>query len=95
MAEHNFYETPNIYPNLNAIPQSDQQRLSLNKTLSNKFELPFLFHTRELLILTNLMMLISDLSSEFLYHVQISCNEPPLIFPFIAHLYYENYARHT
>ena len=39
-------------------------------TLGNKFEL-FLLQTRELLTLTNLMMLISDLSSEFLCHVQI------------------------
>ena len=40
-------------------------------TLGNQFELFFLLQTRELLILTNMMMLISDLSSEFLYHVQI------------------------
>ena len=43
MAEHNFYETPNMYPKLNVIPQSDQQQFRLNKTLSNKFELLFCY----------------------------------------------------
>ena len=29
--DHGFHETPNMYPNLNAVPLSDQQQFRLNK----------------------------------------------------------------
>ena len=29
--EHDFHETPSMYPNLNAIPLIDQQHFKLNK----------------------------------------------------------------
>ena len=31
LAENDFHETPNMYPNLNAIPQSNQQQFRPNK----------------------------------------------------------------
>ena len=31
MAEHDFHETTNMYPNLNAVLVSDQQQFRLNK----------------------------------------------------------------
>ena len=35
--EHDFHETPNMYPKLNAIPLSNQQQLRLNKTNEIKY----------------------------------------------------------
>ena len=43
----------------------------------------FLLQTRDLLIPTKLMMLISDLISKYLYHVQIFCKRQPLFFIFL------------
>ena len=37
MAEFNSYETPNMYPNLNALLRSNQQQFRLNKINEFKF----------------------------------------------------------
>ena len=37
MAGCNSHETPNIYPNLSAIPLSDQQQFRLNKINESKY----------------------------------------------------------
>ena len=47
--EHDFHETPNMYPKLNAIPLSNQQQLRLNKTNEIKYYFVAEIKERELM----------------------------------------------
>ena len=48
--DHGFQETPNIYPNLNAVPLSDQQQFRLNKINEIKDYFAAVIKQRELII---------------------------------------------
>ena len=48
--DHGFHETPNIYPNLNAVPLSDQQQFRLNKINEIKDYFAAVIKERELII---------------------------------------------
>ena len=48
--DHGFQETPNIYPNLNAAPLSDQQQFRLNKINEIKDYFAAVIKERELII---------------------------------------------
>ena len=48
--DHGFQETPNIYPNLNAVPLSDQQQFRLNKIDEIKDYFAAVIKERELII---------------------------------------------
>ena len=48
--DHGFQETPNIYPNLNAVPLSDQQQFRLNKINEIKDHFAAVIKERELII---------------------------------------------
>ena len=48
--DHGFQETPNIYPNLNAVPLSDQQQFRLNKINEIKDYFAAVIKERELII---------------------------------------------
>ena len=48
--DHGFQETLNIYPNLNAVPLSDQQQFRLNKINEIKDYFAAVIKERELII---------------------------------------------
>ena len=48
--DHGFHETPNIYPNLNAVPLSNQQQFRLNKINEIKDYFAAVIKERELII---------------------------------------------
>ena len=49
MAECNFHETPNMYPNLTATPLNDQQQFRLNKINEIKYYFVAEIRERELM----------------------------------------------
>ena len=49
MAECNFHETPNMYPNLTATPLNDQQQFRLNKINEIKYYFVAEIKERELM----------------------------------------------
>ena len=49
MAEHDIHEAPNMYPNSNAIPLSDQQQFRLNKIREIKYSFVAEIKERELM----------------------------------------------